>query len=216
MPPKKIDLAGKKYGKLLVIEFSHKGDYGCSMWLCQCECGSMVKVQAGLLNSGKNSCGCSNRAFKHLNAKKGQQSYEYRCFYSMKRRCYNQTTTRYKDYGGRGIKICERWVNSFENFLSDMGKRPSSLHSLDRIDNNGDYSPQNCKWSTAKEQISNRRSSVMLVFNGEKISLTDFANLVDRSPTGVRRRIFKLKESPEEAYKWFVSRKKYSPRKQPK
>jgi len=84
---------------------------------------------------------------------------EYKAWKRMKNRCYNKNDNRYHDWGGRGIRVCDRWINSFTNFLSDVGLRPSDKHSLDRIDNNGNYEPNNCKWSTGSEQSRNRRNS---------------------------------------------------------
>lgn len=88
------------------------------------------------------------------------KSVEYRTWRSMKERCYNPNNKKYKDYGGRGIKVCDRWLNNFENFHADMGPRPSKEYSLDRIDNNGDYMPTNCKWATIIEQRRNQRPKV--------------------------------------------------------
>jgi hypothetical protein len=99
---------------------------------------------------------------------------EYRIWSNMRRRCSSPTYNGYKHYGGRGITVCERWQN-FENFLADMGERPSSSHSLDRINNNGSYSPENCRWSTQKEQCNNNRHNKYVVVNGETLTLTQLA-----------------------------------------
>jgi len=99
------------------------------------------------------------------------KSKEFWTWWRMKRRCYEKNTTRFSDYGGRGITVCDRWLNSYENFLHDMGRAPSKDHSLDRIDNNGNYTPENCKWSTREEQQVNRRNSIAIEINGLKRSL---------------------------------------------
>jgi hypothetical protein len=98
------------------------------------------------------------------------------CWKSIKSRCYDHNNIYYKDYGGRGIKVCDRWLEKFENFFEDMGKKPSSNHSIDRIDVEGDYEPSNCKWSTTKEQNRNKRSTVWLEYNGIKMCMADWAD----------------------------------------
>lgn len=100
---------------------------------------------------------------------------EYNTWMSMKQRCLNPNAPNYDLYGGRGIKICDRWVNSFEDFLSDMGYKPSSKHSIDRIDVNGDYEPSNCKWSTNEEQQNNKRNSVKILINGILYSIKELS-----------------------------------------
>lgn len=107
-------------------------------------------------------------------------STEYSTWAAMRKRCLNPNDSAYPDYGGRGIKVCERWVNSFENFLEDMGRRPSSKHTLDRFPNNdGDYEKSNCRWATMKEQCYNRRSNVHINYNGETKALKEWAEVFD-------------------------------------
>ena len=112
----------------------------------------------------------------HGYAKKGSVAPEYRAWQSMKARCYKEYDKRYETHGARGIIVCERWLNSFENFIYDMGSRPSKDHSLDRRDNNGHYEPYNCKWSTDMEQCRNRRSNRHLTYNGITMLLQDWAD----------------------------------------
>lgn len=116
---------------------------------------------------------------------------EYTAWDHMKRRCYNPKTNNYSAYGGRGIKVCEEWLSSFESFYNDMGKKPSSKHSLDRIDNDGNYEPKNCWWATAVEQTRNTRRNVYLLFNGESKTISEWSmNL--KIPLGIiQRRIGK-------------------------
>lgn len=109
---------------------------------------------------------------------------EYRRYNGIKNRCYNKNCPQYKDYGGRGIKICDRWLgpNGFRNFLDDMGACPNKKLSIDRIDNDGDYSPENCRWATTKQQANNRRSNRYLTFNGETLTVAEWADKI-----GVKR-----------------------------
>ena len=100
---------------------------------------------------------------------------ERHAWQAMNRRCYNPKCPDYQDYGARGITVCERWRDSFENFLADMGPRPSSKHSIDRIDVNGNYEPSNCRWATLKEQLRNQRRNPRYEFRGERLTLTDIA-----------------------------------------
>ena len=158
---KRVDLTGKHYGRLTVLGRSHGAP---STWDCRCECGSLVIVRGGNLHSGSTkSCGCLRRdhakqlKIKHGHApKRGRPSREYRSWQAMKRRCFVSDNDNYRYYGGRGITVCERWKNSFENFMADMGPRPKR-RTLDRIDSDGNYEPGNCRWATGSEQRLNQR-----------------------------------------------------------
>jgi hypothetical protein len=160
---KVIDMTGKKFGRLLVLERHGTDSDNKATWVCQCECGNQIITQGKSLRKGFTvSCGCFRvdlvAAKNTTHGKYGTP--ENRAWNSMKRRCYNSHSKDYENYGGRGITVCERWINSFENFLSDMGLRPSSQHSIDRKNVNGNYEPSNCKWATPIEQRHNRRDSV--------------------------------------------------------
>lgn len=160
---KRLALIGKRFSRLTVLGFDN-GHGSKAKTICHCDCGNETSVLVYHLKDGKTkSCGCLQREVsikrltKHGHASRGQRTPEYQCWTGMLRRCENQLHPSYKDYGGRGITVCGRW-HTFELFLADVGKRPSSKHSLDRINNDGNYEPSNCRWATKQEQVDNRRT----------------------------------------------------------
>jgi len=141
------DISGKKIGMLEVKEY-----VGGSFWLCLCECGNEKKIRTGHLNAGYfKSCGCLHPRHGHAKVR----TREYNSYYNMMARCHKESNNRYKDYGGKGITVCERWKGSFINFIADMGLCPEG-HQIDRTDNRGIYEPSNCRWVTPKENMANR------------------------------------------------------------
>ena len=161
-------MPGKKFGKWTVTpEFFVSN--GMASFMCICECGRRKLVTAGNLIIG-NSTQCSSCARK----KHGMNSSpEYERWEAMIQRCHNEKCKAYKNYGARGIIVCERWRNSFEAFFKDMGKYPSSKHTLERIDNQLGYFPENCRWATWKDQHNNKRTNHWLEYNGERHTTYD-------------------------------------------
>lgn len=152
-----IDLSGRRFDRLVVVrQLPERSSNGGVQWACQCDCGGETLASGDALRRKiTRSCGCLH---KDVIISHGMRNTpEYRCWASMKSRCENPRHLGFKDYGGRGIKVCQRW-HAFENFFADMGRRPSADHSIDRYpDNDGNYELGNCRWATAKQQIDNRR-----------------------------------------------------------
>lgn len=155
---KTIDITGNKIGDLTVISKEGLNKYNYAEWNCLCSCGkSIVRTSRQLKSKKLQSCGCKTTANSYKHG--GGSTPEYAVFNTMHSRCYNINNEKYPIYGGRGIKVCDRWFRNFENFISDMGLRPSDDHSIDRQNNDGNYEPSNCRWATREQQMRNRSIS---------------------------------------------------------
>lgn len=177
-------LEGVVFNRLTVVKRAPSTDKG-TRWLCRCTCGKDVDVsRTALVRGYSQSCGCmrnentGNRRRKHGEANTSGEVYGV--WQAMKRRCNNTATRGYRYYGARGIRVCARWSESYEAFRDDMGPRSEGM-SIERIDNDGDYCPENCRWATQAEQIVNRRNNRMVVMGGQSITETEASRMLGLS-----------------------------------
>lgn len=186
---KRDDLTGKRFGRWTVTGFSHKGSTGEIYWACACSCGAERPVKAESLRKGRStSCGCFHREAVSTHGMYGLPT--FKSWESMKQRCLNPNAPDYGRYGGRGIKVCDQWVNSFDQFFRDMGERPAGS-TLDRIDNDGDYGPGNCRWADLKTQQRNRRCMPTLTVNGETKTYPEWSEQTGIPPAVIAWRLAK-------------------------
>lgn len=196
-----IDLTGQRFGRLEVIGFSHFNKHHQAMWRCRCDCGNETIVVSGNLRTGKTqSCDClrrercaaSNRKnLKMIPPKHGKTNTRlYRIWGAMRSRCYNPNTANYHNYGGRGITVCEEWRKDFQSFYTwSMEHGYKSDLSIDRIDNEQGYGPDNCKWSSRKEQANNTRQNHVLNYNGEAHTTAEWSDITGISRTVIVNRL---------------------------
>ena len=185
-----IDLTGQKFGRLTVLSEAGIDKHGKVKWLCRCECGTQKAIDGTNLRRGVIvSCGCLSRELlDKRNHKHGMYGAPiHNAWKVMRRRCREINFISYKDYGGRGITVCERW-DKFENFYADMGDRPEGL-SIERIDNNGNYELANCKWATQKEQCRNKRNNRVIKYGGESKCVSAWAEELGINKNTLRDRL---------------------------
>ena len=167
----RMDEVGNVYNKLTVLEFAGNTKGRDSRWLCRCECGNTTTVARGdLRDDSIKSCGCHRAIAGGMS-----NSTEYTSWKEMKRRCYNANYDDYHLYGGKGITVCQRWLDAFVNFFEDMGLKPFPEATIDRLNGDGNYEKDNCRWATKMEQSQNTSKTRMLTFNGETHCLREWA-----------------------------------------
>lgn len=206
------DVQGQFFDRWEVL--SYAGSENRAKWLCKCSCGTVRIVSSNSLFQGSRSCGCVQREAAaetgktlHLRRRKFpspvkthglSKTPEYRAWSQMIQRCINKNIRNYEDYGGRGIKVCQEWMESFQKFYEHIGPRPSSKHSLDRKNNDGNYEPGNVRWATGRQQMNNSRHAVKFLFQGEMLSMAEIARRVPMPYATLRARLM--------AYKWTLER----------
>lgn len=197
--PKAIEMVGQRYGRWYVIEEVERlkmRSTTARQYRARCDCGTIALVQGSNLRHGySTSCGC----FRRENAAKMHRTHgdtvqrsptaEYRTWVNMLRRCANPDSSGYERYGGRGIRVCRRWKSSFPNFLADMGRRPSTDHSVDRRNGDGHYEPSNCRWATRREQRRNQSRTRLILRSGEALPLSEWAERQKLSSRAVAKRL---------------------------
>lgn len=192
-----VDMIGQRFGRLAVVsrgaDYIHSNGKPARRWVCVCDCGTQVLTYGGGLRSGHTkSCGCLQKdVVKRSGTTHGKsKTGTYSSWAAMWSRCTNPHYSGYKDYGGRGISVCEQW-RSFEQFLADMGERPPGM-SIDRREVMGNYTPANCKWSTKQEQENNKRNSVFVTIGGKTLTYSQWARELGGDPGVLRQRYLKF------------------------
>ena len=195
------NLTGQRFGRLTVTGPHHRRK-NKTWWPCRCDCGREVTIWSYYLLTGNTkSCGCYRRDFTtNRNATHGRRyEPEYTVWNLMRRRCTDPADVAYSAYGGRGIGVCERWRDSFEHFYADMGPRPSPDHQIDRIDNQGPYSPENCHLATRIENCNNRRDNLLVDWRGESLTVPEWARRTGIGKHTLWQRLFRCGWSVERA-----------------
>lgn len=195
LPPHAENLAGQTFNRLTAIELGGRNRHGQLLWIWQCTCGNLTTVAGHRVKSGHTkSCGCferesfAARVTTHGATVNHSTTPEYNTWCNMIRRCTDPRNQDYDNYGQRGITVCERW-RSFADFYADMGEKPTRKHSLERVDNNKGYSPENCAWATQAQQTRNTRQNRWLTLNGRTMCLSDWAKELNLHPTSLNERL---------------------------
>ena len=199
---RKIDLTGQRFGRLTVIGFASRDKkYGHAKWLCQCDCGKITDVDSSNLRRGQQSCGCLSRENLLASVTKHGKRHTrlYGIWVGMRQRCRDKNNKSYKRYGGRGITVCDEWNKDFtvfEKWAIENGYADNL--SIDRIDNNGNYEPSNCRWADDFTQNNNKRDNVLITVGNDTYTATEWARLSGLKPSTIHNRLF-IGWKPEDA-----------------
>lgn len=209
----KVNLLNQRFGRLLVIEeVNSRGNGGSVKWKCRCDCGMIKEVLSNSLRAGlTTSCGCYNKErvidahTKHGHSPRSGKEGTYLSWDAMIQRCTNKNHDKYSFYGGSGVRVCDRWKN-FDAFLIDMGVRPSKEFTIDRYPNaSGNYEPGNCRWATIEQQCRNKSSNIWIEYNGVRMTVTDWAKVLN-TRFSVIQRSMKRGKSFDEIYKFYKNK----------
>lgn len=184
---RKYNMICKKFGKLTVLEeYKERDKYGCKVYKCICDCGKIISVRGVLLrNNTVKSCGC----LKHTGKHKKRDTRLYHIFSGIKQRCYNENNPSYKHYGGRGVVVCDEWLNNFMAFYEwSMNNGYNDTLTIDRIDYDGNYEPNNCRWVKWEVQTNNKRNNVLLTYNGKTQTMAQWARELNIPYVRINRR----------------------------
>lgn len=209
MPAKK-DLSNQTFGRLTAIKDVGKR-HGSRLWECRCSCGNTHYVTASALGFGMvQSCGCTHHdpKGKHNHARAGKESRTYMIWKAMIQRCHNPNSSAYRYYGARGITVCDRWRNSFTDFLSDMGEKPEAM-SLDRADNDGPYSHDNCRWVSTQMQARNKRNTRMITALGKTLTMSEWARELNISLQTISYTINQAKKDATYAIEYHAKKNRH-------
>ena len=198
-----IDLIGQKFNRLTVIERAENDKHNNAMWLCRCDCGNLCKATtSGLRNGNNQSCGCLHKETFNNKTHCKRNTRLYRIYAHMKERCSNENNKNYERYGGRGITVCDEWLQNFQAFYDwAMANGYKDSLTIDRIDNDKGYSPENCRWVTMKEQSNNKSCNIIITFNGKTQTLKQWADELGMNYTRLYQRIYVRGWSIEKAFK---------------
>lgn len=201
---------GERFSRLVIVGPPVR-ENGRSRWQVRCDCGNELNVIGyDLVRGHTRSCGCLLREFSsQLTATHRQtETAEYRSWCKLKERCSRTSGSDFKDYGARGIKVCNAWANSFETFLADMGPKPGPGYSIERKENDGNYEPNNCIWATKKAQARNRRSSAIVEFDGRKMCIAEAAEIAAIPAARVYYAVWHQRISHQEAFDRVYARRR--------
>ncbi|HJA66985.1 hypothetical protein B5F07_18395 [Lachnoclostridium sp. An169] len=201
--PKRIDLTGKQFNFLRVIEYSGNTRHGEALWLCECKCGTRKNIPGSKIRKGEiKSCGCMKKELSGIaNVKHGMKKTRiYRIWQGIKQRTTNPNNGEFSEYGGRGVDICVEWANSFESFKQwSFENGYSDNLTIDRINNQKGYYPENCRWITIKDNCRNKRNNLRLTLKGETKTIAEWAEITGINKATLRNRIIKMGWSAEKA-----------------